>query len=144
MIEFNLADFNMQKILDESRLANILTKHKMRFFGLANPDNPPIYIGFKSGLDATAKKLQTFFQTNGIFCDVHRGEDDVLQTEIAVGLRKDLRKDVVLSTAIIKTIVYTFEGRLEFDEKFKLSNIPKFETNEKKSEKPAEKPVETA
>ena len=125
MVDIEKKDFHMADIFDMTRLDGIMTKYKYRFHGLTNEDNPAIYIGYVSGLQDIAEKLKTFFAKNGFEIEVARGEEDVLTTDIRVGLRRDVRKHLPIAAAIIKTIVYAYEGRLDVDTDFKLK-LPKF------------------
>ena len=55
---------------------------------------------------------------------------------VSVGLRYDIRKHVILSAAILQTIIYALEGRVDLKQKFKVPGIPEFEGAVKKKEDP--------
>lgn len=127
MINFNENDYNISKIKKESKLFNLNTKHDYRVYGLRKADeNPLIFIELQSGsINTTTDKmglLVGFMAKNKIEVEF----DFNSENNIRIGMRKDLREHIVLSSCILQTIIYYIEGKLTLDMKNSLPGIPKF------------------
>ena len=46
MVEFNENDFNLEKIRNESKLGNLVTRLRYRVYGLKQRNNPPVLIEY--------------------------------------------------------------------------------------------------
>ena len=126
MIEFNINDENLQAIKAESKLYNLKTKHDYRVYGLKKKINPPILIS----CDATKidenfeKQIKAFFKKNNLIVEIEDDEDD--KNRIYIGLRNDVREYIVLTAAIIQTLIYAIEGKLELNSEYSIGKMPKF------------------
>ena len=129
MIKFEENDYNLLKIRHESKLANMATKVDYYIYGLTKTHNNRL-IEIKNSckddnIETRSNLIISFFNKNGlgiVYSYNEYGENN----EIQIGLRKDLRQDVVLCSAILKTIIFALEGRLKLNKKFKLPPIPVF------------------
>lgn len=151
MIEFNENDYNLPQIKSDSKLFNLMTMYPYRAYGLKKEANPLILLEFNSNIVDQSfmdrlKDLDAFFTANGLD---FLAEDTEEGEKMFIGLRKDLRKHVVLSSTILQTMVYCLEDRLNVKKDFKIAGIPKFDVEkahqlEKLAEKvETPKPVET-
>jgi hypothetical protein len=135
MINFNLRDFNIARIKRESKLGNLETRQEFRVYGLKNESNPPILINFDEHYAHfdDCWRVQDFLRGNNIQCEIEYEDnsDENVQDRplISIGLRKDLREQVVLCAAILQTIIYSAENRLIF-RALKVPGIPKFANND--------------
>ena len=131
MIDFNENDYNLVKIRRESKLFNLVTKHEFRVYGLRQSGNPLIWIEYNRYDQRISSlilsKLQDFFTKNNINIEFERRNDE--EYVVNIGLRRDLREHVVLSSAIIQTIIYALEGKLDLDSSQVIPGIPKFATS---------------
>lgn len=127
MITFNTADFNLKRIQKESELADAITKHQYRIYGLKNSGNPLVHMEIPEKFYIKALEIQKFLAANNIISEISEESTN----EIAIGIRKDLREHVALSTALVQTITYGFEGRVKLSKKYKIPGIPKFATIDK-------------
>ena len=141
MIDFNENDFNLTKLKTESKLGNLLTRFKYRIYGLRQENNPAILIEYHhtrmdSKFGEKVEALTAFLKSNGIEIETYSESDNT--NRIDIGIRRDLRGFVnkngkpLLASAILSTIVYCLEGRIELEQlkKFKLSAIPKLPIEE--------------
>lgn len=127
MIEFNSHDFNLNKIRIESKLGNLITKYPYRIYGAKQGGNNPVEIYYNSSLfnlrHLEAIRIVLLFNRIGFIYGTEENDN-----KIFIGLRKDLRKNVLFSSALLQTIIYTLEGRLHLDIRTKLPKHPKFES----------------
>jgi hypothetical protein len=131
MIEFNEKDYNLKKIRIDSKLFNLLTTYSYRVYGLLQENNPPVLIEFNSNVvddkfNEKLKIIDKFFEENQIKCISEDSEDG---NKIFIGLRKDIRKHVILCSSILQTIVYGLENRLVIKKGFKIDNVPSLCSN---------------
>jgi len=139
MITITENDFNLKKILRESKLTNLLTKYKYHAYGLRQENNPAILIEYNA--DVTDKifsknltSLVEFFKLNGIQVETF---DDSDIRGVTIGFRRDLRnivnpsKQPVFASAVLSTIIYTLENRVNIEQmkQYKLSSIPTLPIN---------------
>ncbi len=128
MIEFNEKDFQLVSIRRESKLFNLQTKNAFRIYGLRKAGNPLVHLSYNYDVvddefDGHLEKLVEFFENNNIHFVWESGGG---VAKVCIGLRRDLRNHVVLCSAILQTIVYALEGRLDVKSGFKIRGIPKF------------------
>lgn len=141
MIDFNENDFNLTKLKTESKLGTLLTRFKYRIYGLRQENNPAILIEYHhtrmdNKFGEKVEALTAFLKANGIEVETYSESDNI--NRIDVGMRRDLRGFVnkngkpLLASAILSTIIYCLEGRIELEQlkKFKLSAIPKLPIEE--------------
>lgn len=141
MITFNTEDFHLNEIVNGSGLETLQTINDYYIFGVKenqyNQDSPmrcAVGIFYKTDVHAignTWHKIHQFFDRNGITSTSI--EDENYKTKkpniIKIGLRKDLRDHILLSKAVIKTIIYVLEGKVSFGQKEqfkKFKGIPNF------------------
>lgn len=126
MLSFNKKDDNMVEIAKESRLANFITKHEYRIYGLEQDNNSPVLFSALDNIinEEQEKTLIGFLATNGISSLMEDIQPN--NNKIYIGLRRDLRDNVKLCAALIKTFVYYLEGKMELPIDFKSNNIPSF------------------
>ena len=136
MVEFNQNDFNLVKISSESKLGNLVTRHKYRVYGLRQEDNPSILIEYHynrveaEDFEERIEALTKFLKANNISVDVC---NDANTRGIDVGIRRDLRGVLnkndkpMFASGIISTIIYCLEGRVDLKElqQYKLSVVPR-------------------
>lgn len=128
MIEFNEKDFQMSAIRRESKLFNLQTKNSFRVYGLKRKGNALVHLSYNydtvdEEFDDNLENLVEFFENNGIEFVWESGGGT---PKICIGLRRDLRDRVILSSSIIQTIIYCLEGRLEIKSGYKVNGVPKF------------------
>ncbi|MEK6882061.1 MAG: hypothetical protein AABY22_20765 [Nanoarchaeota archaeon] len=128
MIDFNENDYNITKIKKESKLFNLATKYSYRVYGLIKQGNPIICIQYSNHNinlrePQFLEKVEQFLYKNSLRVEIRSNEGR--NNKIRIGLRRDLRDHVVLSAAVLQTIIYGIEGRIDFDNK-KIPGIPKF------------------
>ena len=136
MVEFNQNDFNLVKISGESKLGNLVTRHKYRVYGLKQEGNPSILIEYHynkievEDFEERVEALRKFLKANNISVDVC---NDANTKGIDIGMRKDLRGVLnkngkpMFASGIISTIIYCLEGRVDLTElqKYKVSVVPR-------------------
>src|SRR4051812_46684521 len=120
MIDFNQNDFNMLEIEKKGAFSAIKAKKEFRIFGLAQEDNPPIGINYnmdKFPSNQVQDELEVFFKANGMeLAFAHKDEDE----KIHIGLRRDIRDNIDLSIALLKTIILNIDTGFELDSNFKI------------------------
>lgn len=131
MIEFNENDFQLKTIRRDSKLFNLQTKNPFRVYGLRNKGNPVVHLSYNydtidDDFDDYMEKLVEFFNNNGIEFEWESGGGTA---KVCIGLRKDLREHTTLCCAVLQTIIYCLEGRLDLKTNFKIKGIPKFPTS---------------
>lgn len=125
MISFNTNDYNLSKVRIESKLFNLQTQNSYRIYGLKEEDNPPILITHTNSADVKIlSSICEFFKNNGIEMEFESEENQ--EKDFYVGIRKDLRKHILLSASILQTIIYGLEGRVDLKTNYKIPGIPKF------------------
>ncbi len=130
MLSFNRKDYNIPAIAIESKMGNFDTKFEYRLFGLKQEENPLIliYNPFIGEIQKPLLELKKFFKKNNLQLEIEN--TDVRR--ISIGLRYDIRANIILCSSILQTIIYTLENRLALDQKYKLPGIPSFEKGKKK------------
>ncbi len=128
MVSFNLNDFNIEKIRLESKLFNLTTVESYRIYGLKQSEGCLVEIGYDrynytNTLWENIDKTTKFLIKNNINCYIYTIDGEKY---IKIGLRRDLRKHVILTSAILKTLVYGIEGRINFNDEFIIPSLPKF------------------
>lgn len=130
MIYFNENDFHLTEIKRESKLFNLITDSRYKIFGLKQSNNPIIDIEYSNDtrdiIDNKRSEIQKFFEIANLK-DIEFEYKNVYNNEIKIGLRKDLRKHIILTAAILRTIVYCLEGKLDLKKNYKLPGFPKFD-----------------
>jgi hypothetical protein len=132
MIDFNENDINMNQIKERGGFSSLKTKLEFRVFGLAQDDNPPIGINYnmdKRPSNQIEDEITNFFRNNGLELAFDHKDDE----KIHIGLRRDVRENVDLSVALLKTIILNLDGGLELDNSFKIPGLNKFVTTETNS-----------
>lgn len=141
MITFNKKDYNIDEIFAESKLKNFKTNNLYRLYGLKMSKNPMVLIEFdfdhlSDFNNEDQKLLRLFFRRNGIgvvfrhYDYEPNAEEDIMK--VYVGLRIDLREDVLFCAAALQTIIYFMEKRLDLNVNYKIPGIPKFSKVPKK------------
>jgi hypothetical protein len=129
MVNFNKKDDNMEQIANATGMLNLSTKNEYRIYGLANELNPPILFSAQENIvnAEQEKTIAGFLATNGIDCATEDVEAN--NNKIYIGLRRDVRNNILLASNLIQTFVYFLEGRVELPIDFKVDGIPSFKTN---------------
>lgn len=111
----------MQRIAREAKLSDMLTKFDYRIYGLKNDNQNEILITnwYRNIWNSTS--VLEFFRKQGFACNLVNGGK---AATITIGIRRDIRDNASLCAAIIQTIIYTAEGRMNLSGNFKL-NIKK-------------------
>jgi len=125
-IIFKQSDFNLDKVKKLCAFGEQKLKFKYWIYGLGDfNSNPPVKIehNFEIFKEGGQKSIYKFFKGNGIAVQF---EDNKKDDYINIGLRKDVREDVSVSAAIVKTLIQFNEGLIDLNEKpEKLVGIPK-------------------
>lgn len=130
MIDFNESDFFIKDIKADGKFSE-KTRYKYRVFGLQLASSPVVYISYDTELDEDMESfnqrldnLKEFLKTHKIILDVDNDVDENSGL-ISIGLRKDLRENVPLASAILNTIIHCLDGALALD-KFEKVKMPVF------------------
>lgn len=128
MIDFNIKDLQIAQIRRESKLHNLQTKQTYRVYGLKTKGKSLVHISYDydtvpEGFDDIIYKLSVFFKANNL---EFKWTSDNGNPKVSIGLRRDLRDHVVLSAAILSTIIYALEDRLSINENYRIKGIPSF------------------
>lgn len=122
-ITFNLADDNMPKISKVTKLGGVLTRLNYRIYGLKTEGNPPVLIRSSPNDNWPINNMVAFFANQKIKVQVSNKLEE--KGTIHIGLRKDVRQHPALCAAILQTIVYGIEKRMNLDLTIKIPGIPK-------------------
>ena len=122
MVRFNMYDRNMEKIQADSKLFNLKTVNKIWVYGM-RADNPVVRLRHAPDrspdiLHAAARILEP----NGIQVVVESGSCG--KADYSIGLRRDLRDHISLSSGIVQTIVYALEKKLRLIGSFDIPGVP--------------------
>lgn len=128
IIEFNEKDFQITRIKREAKLHNLQTKQPYRVYGLKIKGSPVVHVSYNydnvpEGFDENIAKLAGFFKHNGLEFKWESGSGT---PKVCIGLRRDLRDHVVLSAALLSTIIYGLEDRVALTENYRINGIPAF------------------
>jgi len=136
MITITNTDFNLKKILHESKLSTLTTRYKYHVYGLKQENNPTVLLEYNNDIASVQFKnnleaLIEFLERNGIEVQSY---DDTEIRGVSIGLRRDVRDIVnksgqpVFVSSLLCTIVYSLENRVDIEQmkQYKLSSIPKF------------------
>jgi len=123
MLTFNHKDYNLKLIC--SRLKSALNEFKTKsyfVYGIKIEDGakkrrPHILIKSKEKIPT---ELINLFDRSNLKVVVNNLSDK--NTDITIGLRKDVRKNIQFSKNIIKTIIFAFEGKLIIDNGFTITH----------------------
>jgi hypothetical protein len=140
-INWNPGDFSLDSIRKDSKLFNLLTRNTYKVYGLTKvKSNNPIDISYYASTVSLPdlKILVKLFQNNGIKISIASNDIDAKDC-VYIGLRRDVRDDIVLAGTLLQIIIYYFENRLVIDSSYKMPTIPYFyeaiEEKENKEEK---------
>jgi hypothetical protein len=127
MISFNENDYFLPSIKAESKFNTLVVQKHYRVFGLKNQDNPPVI--FRWGENALDESkighLYLMFKRSGLPVDFYRD----YPKGISVGLRRDVRENVPFASALLQTIVYYMENKIELPKDFRIPMVKKFQRN---------------
>lgn len=125
-IEFNTLDYNLRKISRKSKLGNLETDANYRIYGLVKTNNPAVLVecNFEEFGNFDSKRLVKFFRSNGLNLEFSDLDGEGKEKTIYIGLRTDLRDNIVLCACILQTIIYYLDGRLELRD-YKIVGIPR-------------------
>ena len=128
MVKFCNKDYNLPRIRTNSKLFNLLTKYSYYIFGLDNKRGEDIFISYKEELlndEEVDNNIICLFLNKNHLKTKEEFEFYDNKFDIKIGLRYNLRKDVVFCSCLLQTIIYYLEGRLELDLNYKIPGIPK-------------------
>jgi hypothetical protein len=140
MISFDLEFDKLAQIRKESKLANLRTKRDYRVFSIApifertdwviRVDVPDHALAVKR----RAEKIAGFLSLNGVPAMIQVRptpereydweEDPEPEPHITITLRPRLCRKIVLASAVLSTIVYYLENRLQLPAGYRLPPIP--------------------
>ncbi len=136
MITITDTDFNLKKILHESKLSTFLTRYKYHVVGLRTENNPAILIEYQKSISnekfkANLSSLAEFLERNGMEVQIY---DDSNIRGVSIGLRRDVRSVLnsaghpVFAASLLCTVVYSLENRVDIEQmkKYKLPSMPTF------------------
>lgn len=110
MINFNEKDYFITDIKQLCKFDAERFKHKYRVYGLRKEGNPLIKISYPCSNSIDFNAISNFLSINNI--DVRWDEDDYLTKTFKIGVRLDLREATKFCSCLIKTLVYSIEGRV--------------------------------
>lgn len=116
MITYTKKHFNLDAIVKDSGLVNEKTKLKYHVYGLLNsPDYPDIVVSYYENqqFKLKLKDINAFLHFNNINLetDPHYVEEE--QNVIRIALKKKLRQNKNLCIKLIKTVIFSSEGKLK-------------------------------
>lgn len=117
MINWNGKDINIEDIIVYSDILDVNLLHNYRLYGSINPFYH-ITFAFVSEYHPLfmkkLPKLRTFFSDNGFLSNLIVNDDYHWQNKsiLRIGLNETIRKDLKLSSAILKTAVGVGEGKI--------------------------------
>jgi hypothetical protein len=122
MIDFKWADYNLSKIDRHTGFLRNQFIKDFDIYGLSDKDNPMVKISYDFNKNSLYKRarIRQFFKNNNIEVEFQKIETE----KVFIGLRKDLRKHVVLCSAIVQTIVFYIDGELKLDNYINVPGIP--------------------
>ena len=136
MITITETDFNLRKILHESKLSTLVTRCKYHVLGLRQENNPAVLIEYSRSIanpkfKESLKSLVEFLERNGLEVQTY---DDTSIRGVTIGLRRDVRAVLnstgqpVFAASLLCTVVYSLENRVDIEQmkKYKLPSIPTF------------------
>ena len=114
MIRYNREDFNVPQIAVTNGWINrYTTDHNYYVYGLKSEGRPPIVISRPASMsDERIRPIVDYLNAGGLQT-IERIESRTL--ELRIGLRHDVREDVAFASAVVRTIVFAVEGKLEID-----------------------------
>jgi hypothetical protein len=127
MIQFNDKDYFMPSIKAEAKLATLAVQKAYRIYGLKNDGNPPLLFRFNQSMipEDRMAMVAHILEMNGIEADFINEDDKGL----SIGIRRDVREHVLFTSALLQTIIYYIEGRLELPKDFRIPYDKKFKRN---------------
>jgi len=127
MIQINEKDYFMPSIKAEAKFSTLAVQKQYRVFGLKNENNPPLLLRFNRSTipEDRVSVLSHVFKQSGLEVDCYRDYDKGM----AIGIRRDVREHVLYSSAILQTIIYYLEGRIELPKNFRIPYDKKFKRN---------------
>ena len=147
MIYFNKNDYCIPEIRRRANLQKALTKEDYYVYGLKSmAGNPPILVEYPGDLDSAhftnmlkskCTTLQSFFENHGVA--MHKfvyPQDEAIDDDghieppdykIYIGLRRDLRENIPMACAVLKTIIFFCDGKLKITANTKIGSIPSFQ-----------------
>ncbi len=121
MISYNTKDFNIEKI---QKKLNILEKfnlkNRYRIYGINNNDHPDYAILLRGKMDI---KLTNFLNQNKI--PFHSENIDSEKYTHSIGIRRDLRSNIKISSLILFTIVGLLDNFIKTKKSLKIRNLDK-------------------
>jgi hypothetical protein len=127
MISFNKNDYFLPSIEAESKFHTLAVQKHYRVFGLKNQDNPPVLIryGPEAIEETKVMQLHYVFKKSGLIADFYRDYPKGL----SIGLRRDVRENVPFAAALLQTIVYYLENKIDLPKTFRIPMVNKLERN---------------
>jgi hypothetical protein len=130
MISIKKADYNLSRILKSAKLHSLRPEHDYYIYGLKlTPSNPPIRIqlSIEDDTEIPYQNIIKFLANSGIKCNYGRRYE--CDEEITIGLRKDVRDDIIFSACLLQTIIYACEFKISLIEPYiKIPRSPKLLT----------------
>ena len=115
MLSFTEDDYDLDYIctglFDEFKLG-----HNYHVFGLKQRNRPHVRILTSNAVFTI--QLMSLFSRSDLALDVLQNRTE---NRLSIGLRRDIRKNISLSRKLIKTIIYSIEGKLKAKRSFKIS-----------------------
>lgn len=127
MITFNNNDYFIPSIRAEAKFHNLVVQKNFRVFGLRQEDNPPLLIryGRDSIQEPKMANLHHVFKKSDFDADFYRD----YPKGVSIGLRRDVRENVQFASALLQTIIYYIEGKIDVPKTFRIPTIKKFKRN---------------
>lgn len=127
MIHFNKKDYFMPSIEAEAKMKTLAVQKHYRVFGLKGENNPPLLLRFNRQTipEDRMAMLAHVLKKSGLEVECYRDYDKGL----AIGIRRDVREEVLYSAALLQTIIYYIEGRIDLPKSFRIPSDKKFKRN---------------
>ncbi len=118
-ITYTEDDFDLPKILDKNNyLDGFNIKYTYHIFGLRRNNRPHVRLITRN--PAYTMQLMSLFHRSNLSLDVVKDTTERTVDRVNIGIRRDIRHNTAMTRKLIKTIIYSLEGKLTLGSKFKI------------------------
>jgi len=155
MITHSYKDYNLNRIVDTTYLSKFCSV-SYHVFGLKVKNRSHLTLRFTTkAMVKKSKQLIELFERSGYQIDASYAVPDCdcgdiedceycaehpIRYDIGIGIRKDIRSDIITSRRLLLTIITSLEGKLKLGKKDKInlgSSVARFFPPKKKISKPS-------
>ena len=120
MIEYTEDDFELHNILHkQSYMDDIDAKHNYHIFGLKLRNRPHVRLITRNPY--LSIQLMALFTRSDLALDIVKDTSKEVGDKVLIGIRRDIRRHPFITRKLIKTIIYSLEGKLNLNNKFKIN-----------------------